>query len=177
MSRPIDSENLYKFLTDQRVKERGAYSKGVNIGLDIARSALRNEQIAPTLTPKNEWVSVEDTMPPEHELVLCIVNGRPRSNVILEDAYQLGSWNKADGWIINEWQDWEGANVSHWALLPAPPNRRPPEGGCEIKDYAETCGECRFCDTTLASPPEGENGKNSCIDKVEKGGTDKWQYD
>lgn len=33
---------------------------------------------------------------------------------------------------------------------------RPPEGGCEIKDYAETCEECRFCDTTLASPPEGE---------------------
>ena len=46
MSRPIDSENLYKFLTDQRVKERGAYSKGLNTGLDIARSALRNEQIA-----------------------------------------------------------------------------------------------------------------------------------
>ena len=58
--RSIDRENLYKFLTDQRVKERGAYSKGVNTGLDIARSALRNEQIAPTLTPPNEWVSVED---------------------------------------------------------------------------------------------------------------------
>ena len=52
--RAIDSENLYKFLTDQRVKERGAYSKGLNTGLDIARSALRNEQIAPTLTPPNE---------------------------------------------------------------------------------------------------------------------------
>ena len=60
MSRPIDSENLYKFLTDQRVKERGAYSKGVNTGLDIARSALRNEQIAPTLTPQNEALTLEE---------------------------------------------------------------------------------------------------------------------
>lgn len=85
----------------------------------------------PTLTPPNEWVSVEDEMPPEHELVLCIVNGKPRSNVILEDAYQLGSWNKADGWIIDEWPDWEGANVSYWTLLPAPPYRRPPEGGAD----------------------------------------------
>lgn len=51
MSRAIDSENLYKFLTDQCVKETGAFAKGVNKGLNIARSALRNEQIAPTLTP------------------------------------------------------------------------------------------------------------------------------
>lgn len=37
-----------------------------------------------------------------------------------------------------------------------PAIRRPPEGDCEIKDYAETCEECRFCDNTPASPPEGE---------------------
>ena len=54
MSRAIESENFYKFLTDQCVKETGAFAKGVNKGLNIARSALRNEQIAPTLTPQNE---------------------------------------------------------------------------------------------------------------------------
>lgn len=37
-----------------------------------------------------------------------------------------------------------------------PAERRPPEGDCEIKDYTETCEECRFCDNTPASPPEGE---------------------
>ena len=126
--RAIDSENLYKFLTDQRVKERGAYSKGLNTGLDIARSALRNEQIAPTLTPPNEWVRVENAFPPEHETVLCIVSGKPKPNIMLEDAYQLGSWNKADGWIIDEWLDWEGANVTWWMKLPETPDRRPPEG-------------------------------------------------
>ena len=88
--------------------------------------SLIDEQ--PTLTPPNEWVSVEDAMPPEHEPVLCIVSGKPNPNITLEDAYQLGSWNKADGWIIDEWLDWEGANVTWWMKLPEPPDRRPPEG-------------------------------------------------
>ena len=82
----------------------------------------------PTLTPPNEWVSVEDAMPPEHEPVLCIVNGKPKANITLEEAYQLGSWNRADGWIIDEYLDWEDADVSWWRKLPEPPDRRPPEG-------------------------------------------------
>ena len=88
--------------------------------------SLIDEQ--PTLTPPNEWVSVEDAMPPEHEPVLCIVNGKPKANITLEEAYQLGSWNRADGWIIDEYLDWEDADVSWWRKLPEPPDRRPPEG-------------------------------------------------
>lgn len=116
MSRPIDSENLYKFLTDQRVKERGAYSKGVNIGLDIARSALRNEQIAPTLTPPNEWVSVEERLPKEKQRVIV-------------RCERVGT---SVGWIL--WGNWmadigpDAGKVTHWMLLPAPPDSRPPEG-------------------------------------------------
>ena len=82
----------------------------------------------PTLTPPNEWVSVEQAMPPEHEPVLCIVSGKPKANITLEEAYQLGSWNRADGWIIDEYLDWEDADVSWWRKLPEPPDRRPPEG-------------------------------------------------
>jgi hypothetical protein len=54
MARAIDSKRLYDFLTEQLVKETGMFSKGVNKGLNIARSALRNEQITPTFTPPNE---------------------------------------------------------------------------------------------------------------------------
>ena len=82
----------------------------------------------PTLTPPNEWVSVENAMPSEHEPILCIVSGKPKANITLEEAYQLGSWNKADGWIIDEYLDWEDADVSWWRKLPEPPDRRPPEG-------------------------------------------------
>ncbi len=60
MARAIDSEVAYQFLTDQLAKETGTFSKGVNKGLNIARSAMRNPDAIPTLTPPNEWVSVED---------------------------------------------------------------------------------------------------------------------
>ena len=110
--RSIDRENLYKFLTDQRVKERGAYSKGVNTGLDIARSALRNEQIAPTLTPPNEWVSVEERLPEPGERVLA-ANGS-----FVGEAYLAsnGTWMRHDGfpWKVDCW-------------MPMP-DRRQPEG-------------------------------------------------
>lgn len=91
---------------------------------DSARVTLAR----PTLTPPNEWVSVKDAMPPEHEPVMCIVSGSPKPNIILDEAYQLGSWNKDDGWIIDEYLEWTDADVLWWRMLPVPPYHRPPEG-------------------------------------------------
>ena len=54
MARAIDSEAAYRFLSEQLVKETGAFSKGVNKGLNIARSAMRNPDAIPTLTQPNE---------------------------------------------------------------------------------------------------------------------------
>lgn len=59
MARAIDSEAAYQFLTDQLVKESGAFSKGVNKGLNIARSAMRNPDAIPTLTPPNDPMTLE----------------------------------------------------------------------------------------------------------------------
>ena len=102
----VDSSSL-------RASQHGRYADA----LDMAISAL---------SPPNEWVSVEERLPPEHEPVLCIVNGKPKPNITLEEAYQLGSWNKADGWIIDEYLDWEDAVVLWWMPLPEPPGK---EGG------------------------------------------------
>ena len=82
----------------------------------------------PTLTPPNEWVSVKDAMPPEHEPVMCIVSGSPKLGIILDEACQFGSWNKEDGWIIDEYLEWTDADVLWWRMLPELPERRPPEG-------------------------------------------------
>lgn len=60
MARSIDSEVAYQFLTEQLVKETGAFSKGVNKGLNIARSAMRNPDAVPTLTPPNEPLTLEE---------------------------------------------------------------------------------------------------------------------
>ena len=99
----VDSSSL-------RASQHGRYADA----LDMAISAL---------SPPNEWVSVEERLPPEHEPVLCIVNGKPKPNITLEEAYQLGSWNKADGWIIDEYLDWEDAVVLWWMPLPEPPGK------------------------------------------------------
>ena len=116
MSRSIDSENLYQFLTDQRVKERGAYSKGVNTGLDIARSALRNEQIAPTLTPQNEWVSVEERLPEGHVQVLM---WSAKGNIA-----EAGSYYNKNFWVYSEIGDgYIADDITHWMPLPEPPKK------------------------------------------------------
>ena len=99
----VDSSSL-------RASQHGRYADA----LDMAISAL---------SPPNEWVSVEERLPPEHEPVLCIVNGKPKPNITLEEAYQLGSWTKADGWIIDEYLDWEDAVVLWWMPLPEPPGK------------------------------------------------------
>ena len=131
------------------------------------------EQNLPTLAPPNEWVRVEDAMPPEHEPVLCIVDGKPKPNITLEDAYQIGSWNKADGWIIDEYLDWEDADVSWWMPLPAPPDkdnnvpaktpnepltleqlRASPHG--KIKD-STLQSICNRANEIACRPPEGES--------------------
>lgn len=122
--RPIDANELYRIekLLDTDIVRQD------KVALNLLEQVLYDIQHVPTLTPPNEWVSVENALPPEHEPVLCIVSGKPNPNITLEDAYQLGSWNKADGWIIDEWLDWEGANVTWWMKLPEPPDRRPPGG-------------------------------------------------
>lgn len=42
---PIDGDRFWLFLKDQKVKETGAFSKGLNKGLNIAISALKNKEI------------------------------------------------------------------------------------------------------------------------------------
>lgn len=116
MARAIDNEAAYRFLSEQLVKETGAFSKGVNKGLNIARSAMRNPDAIPTLTPPNEWVSVEERLPEEKQRVIV-------------RCERVGT---SVGWIL--WGNWmadigpDAGKVTHWMPLPAPPDRRPPEG-------------------------------------------------
>ena len=115
MARAIDNEVAYRFLSEQLVKETGAFSKGVNKGLNIARSAMRNPDAIPTLTPPNEWVSVEERLPEEKQRVIV-------------RCERVGT---SVGWIL--WGRWmtdigpHAGDVTHWMPLPTPPDSRPPE--------------------------------------------------
>ena len=76
----------------------------------------------PTLTPPNEWVSVEDAVPDSGERVLAT------DGIFVGEAYRTSadSWHRHTGF---PWRDGvTGRTVKYWMLLPAPPDRRPPEG-------------------------------------------------
>ena len=122
MARAIDNEAAYRFLSEQLVKETGAFSKGVNKGLNIARSAMRNPDAIPTLTPPNEWVSVDERLPGVSGNYICAVKDKNGSvwTIPAEWSLEMKMWIGAFGEIKNI--------VTHWMPLPEPPDRRPPEG-------------------------------------------------
>ena len=123
MARAIDSEAAYRFLSEQLVKETGAFSKGVNKGLNIARSAMRNPDAIPTLTPPNEWISVEEKLPENGQVVLFY----QKDGFIYCAEYFAGNALMSPGWFIDN-DSWDAKEVTHWMPLPAPPDSRQPEG-------------------------------------------------
>lgn len=69
----------------------------------------------PTLTPLNEWVSVEDAVPDPGERVLAT------DGIFVGEAYRTSadSWHRHTGF---PWRDGvTGRTVKYWMLLPAPP--------------------------------------------------------
>lgn len=68
--RPIDADALFDFLTEQLDKETGAYSKGRNAGINIARSALHDKAITPTIVPPpNDPLTLEELLEMDGEPV------------------------------------------------------------------------------------------------------------
>lgn len=132
MARAIDSEVAFRFLTEQLVKETGAFSKGVNKGLNIARSAMRNPDAIPTLTSPNEWVRVEERLPEYNP-------GTGAKSYWVAKKDNAGNWQMKiaqycdygyamtmDAETEVTWRDWDFtkiANVTHWMLLPEPPGK------------------------------------------------------
>lgn len=119
MTRAIDSETAYQFLTGQLVKETGAFSKGVNKGLNIARSAMRNPDAIPTLTQPSEPLPVLVNDEPDREYIdyICprckeIISQR-RHGQRMETVYQCRYHDNCGQRV-----DWSSPQ----------PYRRPPEG-------------------------------------------------
>ena len=72
-----------------------------------------------TLTPPNEWVSVDNKLPKNGVPVLI---GNPHWDYPVVANYAgHGVW-------MDSWKQKMTFTPTHWMLLPAPPDRRPPEG-------------------------------------------------
>ena len=83
---------------------------------DVISDVILQLDDMPTLTPPNEWVSVDERLPEEKQRVIV-------------RCERVGT---SVGWIL--WGNWmadigpDAGKVTHWMPLPAPPDRRPPEG-------------------------------------------------
>lgn len=70
----------------------------------------------------NEWVSVEERLPRLRENVLVCAFWHEHWGVYM-------GWNSGHGWTVScGLGQRSDVQVSHWMPLPAPPDRRPPEG-------------------------------------------------
>ena len=133
MSRAIDGDELLGIerLLDTDVVRQ---SKTASWLLD---QVLHDIQAMPTLTPPNEWVSVEERLPEYNP-------GTGAKSYWVAKKDNAGNWQMKiaqycdygyamtmDAETEVTWRDWDFtkiANVTHWMLLPAPPDSRPPEG-------------------------------------------------
>ena len=112
--RPIDADALYQTekLLDTNIVRQD------KVASELLEQVLYDIQHFPTITPQNEWVSVEERLPPKKQNVLAY---SPRSG-IAEADYADGVWMQYRWSAVMD-------DVTHWMPLPAPPDRRPPEGG------------------------------------------------
>lgn len=90
-------------------------------GVGLLEDVLWEINAQPTLTPPNEWVSVYDRLPEPGERVLATDCG------FVGEFYinKRGKWQRYN---VNCSELLMALDILYWMPLPAPPNRRPPEG-------------------------------------------------
>ena len=122
--RPIDANRLLQVL-EINFRHTG--------GAAVMRQLVEAQ---PTLTQPNEWVSVEERLPEYNP-------GTGAKSYWVSKKDNAGNWQMKiaqycdygyamtmDAETEVTWRDWDFtkiANVTHWMLLPEPPDRRPPE--------------------------------------------------
>lgn len=95
--RMIDADAFIRFLAEQRVKNTGMFTNGVNKALNIAISALKNQQITPTVdaVPVVRCKDCKYYKPDEYECGCDFAGGLPY--VKAGDFCSYGKRRKPDG--------------------------------------------------------------------------------
>ena len=60
-------------------------------------------------------------LPPEEKTVLALVSGSPTENITLHASYQIAVYIPDEGWVIDEWPEWETPEVICWQNCPEVP--------------------------------------------------------
>ena len=136
MARAIDADELYRIekLLDTDIVHQD------KVALNLLEQVLYDIQHVPTLTPPNEWVSVEERLPEDEArqyikdeldgigyLYPCLLTYKsPNTERIHVVRFYYDIIQK---WFVNNGEELcEKGRCIAWMPLPAPPDRRPPEG-------------------------------------------------
>ena len=115
--RPIDANAL------QELCNRGIqnmWNTGVApVSWAAAYADFKNDiDSIPTLTPPNEWVSVDEKLPENGQIVLF----HQKDGFIYCAEYFAGNALMSPGWFIAN-DSWDAKEDTHWMPLPAPPEK------------------------------------------------------
>lgn len=120
--RPIDGNELYRIekLLDTDIVRQD------KVALNLLEQVLYDIQHVPTLTPQNEWISVEDEIPSDDDDGLeffCMTNATGKGGGALPLEWEVATIR---GKTVRRWR-WLNRispwTVTHWMKRPAPPEK------------------------------------------------------
>ena len=97
-------------------------SRARNLCWKVIEGFINVVKTQPTLTPPNEWVSVEERLPEVGQEVLVYWRNTSQKAEHFELTHYDG-----DHWFLLDNTERPWIVVVAWIPLPAPPDRRPPE--------------------------------------------------
>lgn len=125
MARQIDLDQLMKY----PLRRGSEHCDGKNADprfLNGVESILEWAQTLPTLTPPNEWISVEDEIPSDDDDGLeffCMTNATGKGGGVLPLEWEVATIR---GKTVRRWR-WLNRispwTVTHWMKRPAPPEK------------------------------------------------------
>lgn len=106
---------------EEEIKDAGIRLFG-NVSKDINRAFELGAQWADTF-PKSPWISVEDRLPEEFQIVFVHMEGGSTDSAIytngaFERSLQLKFGMIDDGYTIISWQQKFKSNITHWMPIP-----------------------------------------------------------
>ena len=125
--RPIDAERLSN---DLKAYRQQYFGYGWHNEYAVLGQCLSLIDAQPTLTPPNEWVSVETPPTTQGWYHVAVLDLKTGKYTVEQDLYSI-ELAKAHGFEpgfckANRWEERE--RIDYWCRFPAPPDRRPPEG-------------------------------------------------
>ena len=130
MARAIDGNELYRIekLLDTDIVRQD------KVALNLLEQVLYDIQHVPTLTPQNEWVSVEERLPENdapvgRKQITVLVCSKAKKVSVASRIYEPEREYRGKVYPARwRWSKLMNKYVTHWMPLPAPPDSCQPEG-------------------------------------------------